>query len=327
MENEIVYHSKDINFSIHVSVHISFFNSDLKISDFCFPWRCIWSDTERSSMTTELREILAYLAEGLLVSASRLHSIKSKKRDTVISQQRCSLSFPWKLHGSNCGNKRDPREKNEPVRLSHWFAVEISVNSRHCLASLSFCPHGGIKIFHVLDSFGRYKFWFETKKTQSTTMNTLRGNELYISLHIVTLHLSRHRTFNNTPKYRSTNTNREPNAAYVRMYIDCRYVGRDCIGICYSVLVFVIRCWYLYSCLHQCVRASMYMRSFDCAHSRRETIPPSSVHPFPDIPCSPFFSLSISLSFLPSLLLLPLWPFTWHPDALRSSSDSLFSFS
>lgn len=40
-ENEIVYHSKDINFSIQVSVHISFFNSDLKISDFCFLWRCI----------------------------------------------------------------------------------------------------------------------------------------------------------------------------------------------------------------------------------------------------------------------------------------------
>lgn len=67
--------------------------------------------------------------------------------------------------------------------------------------------------------------------------------------------------------------------------------------------VFAIRCWYLYSCLHQCVHASTYMRSFDCAHSRRETIPPSSVHLFPNIPCSPFFSLSISLSFLPSLLL------------------------
>lgn len=36
-------------------------------------------------MATELREIPAYLAEGLLVSALRLHSIKSKKRDTVIS--------------------------------------------------------------------------------------------------------------------------------------------------------------------------------------------------------------------------------------------------
>lgn len=70
-------------------------------------------------MTTELREIPAYLAEGLLASVSRLHSIKSKKRDTVMSQQRCPLSVPWKLHGSNCGNKRDPREKHEPERLSH----------------------------------------------------------------------------------------------------------------------------------------------------------------------------------------------------------------
>lgn len=40
-EKEIIYYSKDINFSIHVPVYISFSNSDLKISDFCFLWRCV----------------------------------------------------------------------------------------------------------------------------------------------------------------------------------------------------------------------------------------------------------------------------------------------
>lgn len=125
-------------------------------------------------------------------------------------------------------------------------------------------------------------------------MNTLRENELYISSHIVTLHLSRHRTFNNASKYRSTNTNREPNAAYVHMYIDCRYVGRDCIGICYSVLVFV------FLPTSMCTRKYVYAIIRLCAFTSRNNTPEFS-SPLSRYPLLPLF-LPVNFSFISSIV-------------------------